>query len=84
MIVEDIIDSGATLAYLKRLMNSRGAASVKVCACFDKPSRRKTEISGDYIGFTVEDEFLVGYGLDYAQRYRNVPYVAILKPKIYT
>ena len=84
IIVEDIIDSGNTLSYLKRLLEQRNPKSLKICALLDKPSRRKVELSGDYIGFTVEDKFLVGYGLDYAEKYRNLKEIGILKPEIYT
>ena len=83
LIVEDIIDTGLTLSYLHKLLSDRGARSVKIAAAFDKPSRRKAEIKADYIGITVPNEFIVGYGLDYNDQYRNLPYVGILKPKIY-
>ena len=83
VIVEDIIDSGNTLSYLKRLLEQRNPKSLKICALLDKPSRRKVELQGDYIGFTVEDKFLVGYGLDYAEKYRNLKDIGILKPEIY-
>lgn len=75
IIVEDIIDTGNTLSTLKKLFMEKGAASVKLASLLDKPSRRKVEIKGDYVGFEIPDEFVVGYGLDYAQRYRNLPYV---------
>lgn len=83
IIVEDIIDTGSTLAYLKRIMLERHPKSLKICSLLDKPSRRKVEIEGDYVGFTVPDEFVVGYGLDYNQRYRNFPDIGVLKPEIY-
>ena len=83
VIVEDIIDSGNTLSYLKRLLEQRNPKSLKICALLDKPSRRKVELRGDYVGFTVEDKFLVGYGLDYAEKYRNLKDIGILKPEIY-
>lgn len=83
IIVEDIIDTGTTLAYLKRIMLERRPKSLKICSLLDKPSRRKVEMEGDYIGFTVPDEFVVGYGLDYNQRYRNFPHIGVLKPEIY-
>ena len=83
IIVEDIIDTGSTLAYLKRIMLERRPKSLKICSLLDKPSRRKVEIEGDYVGFTVPDEFVVGYGLDYNQRYRNFPDIGVLKPEIY-
>ncbi|MFD2170251.1 hypoxanthine phosphoribosyltransferase [Tumebacillus lipolyticus] len=83
LIVEDIIDSGLTLHYLKNLLLQRNAASVKVAALLDKPERRKVEILPDYLGFSVPDHFIVGYGLDFAERYRNLPYVGVLKPEVY-
>ncbi|MCL6517386.1 hypoxanthine phosphoribosyltransferase [Alicyclobacillus sp.] len=83
VIVEDIIDTGLTLAYLKEILLHRRAASVKVAALFDKPEGRKMEIEADYRGFIVPNEFIVGYGLDYAERYRNLPYVGVLKPEVY-
>jgi hypoxanthine phosphoribosyltransferase len=83
VIVEDIVDTGLTLAYLKDLLLRRHAESVKVAALFDKPEGRKVEISPDYYGFTVPNEFIVGYGLDYAEQYRNLPYVGVLKPDVY-
>ena len=83
IIVEDIIDTGLTLSYLKDTLMSRKPNSLKVCCLLDKPERRKTEIQGDYVCFTVPNEFVVGYGLDYAQRYRNLPYVGILDPSVY-
>lgn len=83
IIVEDIIDTGHTLNYLKRLLNNRNPASLKICALLDKPSRRETDLNGDYVGFEVPNEFVVGFGLDYAERYRNLPDVCILKPEIY-
>jgi hypoxanthine phosphoribosyltransferase len=83
LIVEDIIDTGLTLSYLKTLLEGRKAASVKVVALLDKPERRKADIKVDYLGFTVPDHFIVGYGLDYAEKYRNLPYVGVLKPEVY-
>ena len=83
IIVEDIIDTGSTLAYLKRIMLERRPKSFKICTLLDKPSRRKVEMEGDYVGFTVPDEFVVGYGLDYNQKYRNYPHIGVLKPEIY-
>ncbi len=84
IVVEDIVDTGLTLSFLKENLLSRGAASLKICALLDKPDRRKAEIRADYQGFVIPDEFVVGYGLDYAERYRNLPYIGILKPEIYT
>ncbi|TCP57680.1 hypoxanthine phosphoribosyltransferase [Tumebacillus sp. BK434] len=83
LIVEDIIDTGLTLHYLKNLLEQRSAASVKVAALLDKPERRQVEIAPDYLGFSVPDHFIIGYGLDYAERYRNLPYVGVLKPEVY-
>ena len=84
IVVEDILDSGNTLAYLKEYLLNRGAASVSIVTLLDKPSRRQKAIYADIVGFEVPDEFVVGYGLDYAQRYRNVPYIGVLKPEVYT
>lgn len=80
LIVEDIVDSGLTLSNLKDLLYTKDPASLKVCVAFDKPDRRKTEIRADYVGMSIPDEFIVGYGLDYAGRYRNLPNVCILEP----
>lgn len=84
LLVEDIIDSGTTMNYLINYFKDKGAASVKVCALLDKPSRRKVEVKIDYVGFEVPDEFIVGYGLDFAQHYRNLPYLGILKRSVYS
>jgi len=83
LVVEDIIDTGLTLHYLLETLAARDAASIAVAALLDKPSRRKIEVKLDYVGFQVPDEFVVGYGLDFAQRHRNLPYVAVLKPEVY-
>lgn len=83
LIVEDIIDTGYTLAYLTDNLRKRGASSVKVCTLLDKPERRKVDVSVDYLGFAIPDEFVVGYGLDYAEIGRNLPYVAALKEEVY-
>lgn len=83
LIVEDIIDSGMTLSRVKELLLSRKPASLKICTILDKPSRRTTHVDVDYIGFEIPDEFVVGYGLDYAQKLRNLPYVGILKRSVY-
>ncbi|MDK2798784.1 MAG: hypoxanthine phosphoribosyltransferase [Clostridiales bacterium] len=83
LIVEDIIDSGLTLKYLKELLISRRPKSVKICTILNKPARRQENVHVDYIGFDIPDEFVVGYGLDYAEKYRNLPFVGILKPEIY-
>lgn len=83
LILEDIIDSGLTLSYLVKLLAYRKAKSVKVVTLLDKPEGRKVDIVPDLAGFTVPNAFLVGYGLDYAERYRNLPYIGVLKPEIY-
>ena len=83
LVVEDIMDSGQTLAYLKELLEARGPKSIKICSLLDKPSRRVANIQPDYCGFVIPDEFVVGYGLDYAERYRNLKYIGVLKPSIY-
>ncbi len=83
IIVEDIIDSGRTLRYLVDLLKHRKAASVKIVTMLDKPEGRVVEMEADYIGFEVPNEFVVGYGLDYAEDYRNLPYIGVLKPEIY-
>lgn len=79
IVVEDIIDSGRTLKYLKQDLKDRGAKSVKLCALLSKPARREVEVEVEYIGYEIPDEFVVGYGLDYAQKYRNLPYIGILE-----
>jgi len=78
LVVEDIVDSGLTLSYLLRQLDTRGPRSVKVCALLHKPARTKQEVPIHYLGFTIPDEFVVGYGLDHAQAYRNLPYLGIL------
>jgi hypoxanthine phosphoribosyltransferase len=78
LIVEDIVDSGLTLQYLMRTLEARGPASLEVCALLTKPERRKVEMPARYVGFEIPDKFAIGYGLDYAERYRNLPYVATL------
>ncbi|RDI38426.1 hypoxanthine phosphoribosyltransferase [Falsibacillus pallidus] len=83
LIIEDIIDSGLTLSYLVELFKYRKAKSIKIVTLLDKPTGRKSDIHADYVGFIVPDEFVVGYGLDYAERYRNLPYIGILKPEVY-
>ncbi len=84
LIVEDLVDTGLTLKHLKELFNTRGPKSVKICTAFDKPSRRKVDIEVEYNGIEVPDKFIVGYGLDYAGRYRNLPDVCTLKKEIYS
>lgn len=83
LIVEDILDSGRTLSYLSELLKQRNAKSIKICTLLDKPDRREANIKADYFGAVIPDAFVVGYGLDYAERYRNLPYVGILKPSVY-
>ncbi len=78
IIVEDIVDTGITLEYLKQNLISRNPKSVKICTLLDKPSGRKNDLQADYVGFTVEDKFIIGYGLDYDQKYRNLPYISFL------
>jgi len=84
LIVEDLVDTGLTLRHLKDLFNTRGPKSVKICTAFDKPSRRKVDIEIEYGGIVVPDKFIVGYGLDYAGKYRNLPDICTLKSEIYT
>ena len=84
IIVEDILDSGNTLEFLKKYLVAKGAASVTIVTLLDKPARREKPITADYAGFVVPDEFVVGYGLDYAQQYRNMPYIGVLKPEVYS
>lgn len=84
IVVEDILDSGNTLAFLKEYFMAKGASSITIVTLLDKPARREKAIHADLAGFVVPDEFVVGYGLDYAQRYRNVPYIGVLKPEVYT
>lgn len=83
LIVEDILDTGVTLSNLVPMLKMRNPASVKICTILDKPSRRKADIEADYRGYQIPDEFAVGYGLDYAENYRNLPYVGVLKREVY-
>lgn len=83
LIIEDIIDSGRTLAYLTKYLAGKGAKSVKTCTLLDKPSRRAVDFTPDYIGLEIPDEFVVGYGLDYDEKYRALPFVGVLKPEVY-
>ena len=83
LIVEDILDSGLTLNYIKGMLMSRGARSLKICTILNKPSRRKVDIVADYVGFDIPDEFVIGYGLDYDEKFRNIPFVGVLKREIY-
>ena len=79
LIIEDIVDTGLTLNYLLGNLQARKPNSIKICCCLDKPSRRTAPVKVDYVGFEIEDEFVVGYGLDYAEKYRNLPYIGVLK-----
>ena len=83
IIVEDILDSGNTLYYLMDVLKARKPASIRLCTLMDKPDRRTKPITADYVGFTIPDAFIVGYGLDYDEKYRNLPYVGVLKPSVY-
>ncbi|MBQ6717554.1 MAG: hypoxanthine phosphoribosyltransferase [Clostridia bacterium] len=83
LIVEDILDSGVTLSYLSGVLMGRNANSIKICTLLDKPVNRRADIKADYIGKTIPDEFVIGYGLDYDEKYRNLPYVGILDPSVY-
>ncbi len=83
LVVEDILDSGVTLSFLLKNLSARHPKSIKLCTLLDKPERRRVDIKPDYVGSQVEDKFIVGYGLDYAEKYRNLPYIGVLKPEIY-
>lgn len=83
IVVEDILDSGNTLSYLLKLLEQRNPASIRLCTLLDKPDRRVKQVEVHYSGFTIPDAFVVGYGLDYAEKYRNMPYIGILKPEVY-
>lgn len=83
LIVEDIVDSGRTLDYMRRNLLARAPASLRICALLNKPERREIDVPLDYLGFDIPDEFVVGYGLDFAQRYRNLPFIAVLKPEVF-
>lgn len=83
LLIEDIVDTGQTLQKLLELFNARGAATVKVCSLLDKPERRIAPVQADYVGLTIPNEFVVGYGLDFRQHYRNLPYIGVLKPEVY-
>lgn len=84
LIIEDIIDSGVTLSYLTKYLKGKGAKSVRTCTLLDKPSRRKVDFTPDYCGTEIPDEFVVGYGLDYDEKYRALPYIGVLRPEIYS
>ena len=83
IVVEDILDSGLTLSYLMKYLQNRRPSSIEICTLLDKPERRRVEVNPRYKGFTIPDAFVVGYGLDFAERYRNLPYIGILKPSVY-
>ncbi len=83
IVIEDILDSGNTLSYLLKLLENRHPASIRLCTLLDKPDRRTKPVQVHYSGFTIPDAFVVGYGLDYAEKYRNLPYIGILKPEVY-
>ncbi len=84
VIVEDILDSGLTLSYLMDILKTRKAKSIRICTLLSKPERRKVDVEVSYEGFVIPDEFVVGYGLDYDEKYRNLPFIGVLKPEIYT
>lgn len=84
LLVEDILDSGITLSYLKDVLIQRHAKSIKICTFLDKPANRQADIKADYVGKVVPDEFIVGYGLDYNEKYRNIPFVGVLSPEVYS
>ena len=84
IIIEDILDSGKTLAYIRDMFETRNPASIAICTLLDKPNRRVVDIAADYVGFTIPDEFVIGYGLDFDEKYRNLPFVGVLKPSVYT
>ena len=83
LVVEDILESGVTLSFLLEMLSARHPRSIRLCTLLDKPARRKVDIKANYVGAEVEDKFIVGYGLDYAEKYRNLPYIGVLKPEIY-
>lgn len=83
LIVEDILDSGITLSYLSGVLKGRNAKSIKICTLLDKPANRKADIKADYVGRVIPDAFVIGYGLDYDEKYRNLPYIGVLKPSVY-
>ena len=84
LIVEDILDSGLTLSYIKGILQDRGPASIRIVTLLDIPARLKADIKADYVGFEVPDDFVIGYGLDYDEKYRNLPYIGVLKPEVYS
>lgn len=84
LIVEDILDSGVTLEYITKIFKGRKPRSIRIATLLDKPVRRKSNIVPDYVGFVIPDEFVIGYGLDYAEKYRNLPYIGVLRPSVYS
>ncbi len=84
LVVEDIIDTGNTLSYMRRILGDRRPASLRICTLLNKPSRREVNVPVDYIGFDIPDRFVVGYGLDFAEKYRDLPYIGVLKPELYS
>ncbi|MDD4840247.1 MAG: hypoxanthine phosphoribosyltransferase [Clostridia bacterium] len=83
LVIEDIIDTGITLSYIMEMLSARKPSSIKLCSLLDKPSRRKVDLFGDYVGFEIPNEFVVGYGLDYDEKFRNLPDVCVLSPSVY-
>jgi hypoxanthine phosphoribosyltransferase len=83
LVVEDIVDTGRTLSYLMSMLETREPASLRLCVLLDKPERREAPVTADYVGFTIPDYFVVGYGLDFAEKYRNLPFIGVLKPEMY-
>mgnify|MGYP000906737787 CR=1 FL=1 len=83
LLIEDIVDTGKTLMKVKGILNNKGAREVKVASLLDKPSRRKVEVNADFVGFVIPDKFVVGFGLDFNQKYRNLPYIGVLKEELY-
>jgi hypoxanthine phosphoribosyltransferase len=83
LVVEDIVDSGLSLAYIRDYLTGHNPASVKICALLDKPAAHKVDVQADYLGFSIGNDFVVGYGLDFAEKYRNLPYIGILKKEVY-
>ena len=84
ILVEDILDSGVTLSYLKKMLMQRNAKSLAICAFLDKPTNHRVEIEAEYVGKAIPDEFVIGYGLDYNEKYRNLPFVGVLSPEVYS
>ncbi len=84
LVIEDILDSGLTLSYIKEILQGRNPKSIRIATLMDKPDRRKGDLKADYTGFTIPDDFVIGYGLDYAEKYRNLPFIGVLKPEVYS